>query len=64
MHTILAAPLAAIVHGGATPGAVDNRHHLDCLSEWVAVFRRSLVMGVVLIGDRDLVGADSMCLRR
>jgi len=55
MHTILAAPLAAIVHGGATP-VVWIIGIILIVVGVVAVFRRSLVMGVVLIVIGILLG--------
>ena len=55
MHTLLAAPLGAIVHGGAVPLLWVIGIILIVVGV-VAVFRRSLIMGVVLIVVGILLG--------
>jgi hypothetical protein len=55
VHTMLAAPLGAIVHGGVTP-VVWIIGIILIVVGVVAVFRRSLVMGVVLIVIGILLG--------
>jgi hypothetical protein len=55
MHTMLAPPLAAIVHGGATP-VVWIVGIILIVVGVVAVLRRSLILGVVLIVIGILLG--------
>ena len=55
MHTMLAPPLAAIVHGGATP-VVWIIGIILIVVGVVAMLRRSLLMGVVLIVIGILLG--------
>ncbi len=55
MHTMLAPPLAAIVHGGATPVVWIVGIILIVVSV-VALVRRSLLTGVVLIVIGVLLG--------
>jgi hypothetical protein len=62
-HTILAAPLGAIVHGGAVPILWVIGIILIVVGV-VAVLRRSLVMGVVLIVIGILLGGLNVVWRR